>query len=262
MSDEDITGLFEPIDHGGVADEVVEQIETLVLSGILKQGARLPAERELSEALNVSRPKLREALKRLEADGLVVTRHGEGTIIAPLVGKALSPALTNLYARNATALADYHEYRRAQEGFAAALAAERATAVDREIIAGVLERLDAATTAGDLAGAQAADIDFHAAIVDSSHNTMLIHMMASVFELTQRGVFYNRDFLHSLEGSSKALLAQHHAIAEAVFARDPEKARQRSDEHIGYVETALRRGREAARRTLVSARLRLASETR
>ena len=141
--------LFEPIDHESVAESVIAQIEDMIAAGILKEGRRLPSERDLAEALNISRPKLREVLQTLEDRGLVISRHGEGTFIAPLIGKAMLPALLALYGRHEPAFFDYLEYRREQEGFAARLAAARATKADRERIEGILQDMERAWTEGD-----------------------------------------------------------------------------------------------------------------
>ena len=57
--------IFEPIDHESVVDTVVGKVETMIVDGVLKDGARLPSEREMADAFGVSRPKLREALQTL-----------------------------------------------------------------------------------------------------------------------------------------------------------------------------------------------------
>ena len=136
------TTLFEPIGHESVADAAVAQIEDLIASGILRQGRKLPSERELAEMLGISRPKLREALKLLEDSGLVVSKHGEGTFVAALTGQAMLPALLALYGRHEPAFFDYLEYRREQECFAAGLAAERATKADKARIESILTELE------------------------------------------------------------------------------------------------------------------------
>jgi len=133
------TAIFEPVGHESLADAVVSQIEDLIASGILKQGRKLPSERDLAEMLRVSRPKLREALQVLEERGLVTTQHGEGTFVAALTGQAMMPALLALYERHEPAFFDYLEYRREQEGFAARLAARRATKADKERISEILD---------------------------------------------------------------------------------------------------------------------------
>ncbi|MGH1417909.1 MAG: FadR/GntR family transcriptional regulator [Hyphomicrobiaceae bacterium] len=260
ISEHNTNAVFDPINHGSVVDHVVDQIETMIVTGILKEGRKLPPEREMADVLQVSRPKLREALKRLEADDLIVVRHGGGTFVGPLVGKAMSPALTELYSRHQGAFFDYLEYRREQEGFAAALAAERATDIDCEIIADILVEMDRAHETNDRKAAQKADMNFHTAIVDSSHNTTLIHMMASIYDLTQKAIFYNRDYLHTLENSAERLLEQHHKIAQAIFDRDPKGAKKAAHDHLDYVERSVRRGYEVAKRKKTSSKMKLMSK--
>lgn len=249
--------IFEPAEHESVADSVVEQIEGLIVSGVLRQGTRLPSERMLTEQLQVSRPKLREALKRLEEKSLIQVRHGGGTFVAQLMGDAMSPALVELYSRHRTAFFDYLEYRREQESFAAAWAAENATDADRDIIAGFLERMERAHDANDAEATKNADIGFHSAIVDASHNSTLIHMMASIYELTRRGVFFNRDYLRSLDGTGKTLLDQHKEIGQAIFNADPEAASAAARSHLDYVEKTFRSSQEKARRQAIANKRRM-----
>ncbi|NCO16711.1 MAG: GntR family transcriptional regulator, partial [Alphaproteobacteria bacterium] len=115
--------VFEQVAVEGVARAVIDQVEGLIVAGVLRSGQKMPAERELAETLGVSRPKLREALADLEARGLIVTRHGDGTYVANLTGAALSAPMVELFARHPQAFFDYLEYRRESEGFAAFLAA-------------------------------------------------------------------------------------------------------------------------------------------
>lgn len=239
---------FDPVGHDLLADAVVEQIELMIVDGILKEGRKLPSERELSEVMGVSRPKLREALQILETRGLVQVRHGEGSFIAPLTGRAMSPALLALYARHGGAFYDYLEYRREQEAFAARLAAERATQSDKDRLRQILAEMVVAWETDDHDASREADFRLHAAVVDASQNTTLIHMMASIYDLTRQGVFYNRDFLRAMDGSGRALLDQHVEIAEAILAGDPDRAERAARVHMDFVETSFRKGQEQARR--------------
>lgn len=251
--------LFEPIGHESVADAAVAQIEDMIAAGILKEGRKLPSERDLAEALNISRPKLREALKTLEERGLVITRHGEGTVIAPLTGKAMLPALLALYGRHEPAFFDYLEYRREQEGFAARLAATRATKADKERISGIVDNLKEAWESKDAEASRENDFLLHTAIVDASQNATLIHMMTSIYDLTRQGVFYNRDFLRTIDGTGKALLDQHIEIGEAIIAGDPDRAERAAVEHMDFVEASFRTGLEQQRRESLAEKRRLLS---
>ncbi|MBC7311348.1 MAG: GntR family transcriptional regulator, partial [Rhizobium sp.] len=133
MTDKD-EGLFAQISHSRTASEVVQQIEMLILDGVLRDGDRLPGERDLAQDLDVSRPILREALKELEARGLLVSHHGGGTYVADIIGQVFSKPITELISRHARATRDYLEYRRELEGLTAELAARRATDTDQALL--------------------------------------------------------------------------------------------------------------------------------
>jgi GntR family transcriptional repressor for pyruvate dehydrogenase complex len=254
------TTLFEPIGHESVAEAAVAQVEDLIASGILRQGRKLPSERELAEMLGISRPKLREALKVLEDRGLVTTKHGEGTFVSALTGQAMLPALLALYGRHEPAFFDYLEYRREQERFAARLAAERATNADKDRIKKILKDMEAAWKAQDDEADRRADHALHSAIVDASQNATLIHMMASIYELTKQGVFYNREFLKSIDGSGKTLFDQHTRLGRAVIEGDGVAAEEAAVKHIDFVEESFRIGIERQRREVLAEKRRLLSE--
>jgi len=228
--------IFERINHAPVADLVVRELEDLIVQGILVEGDRLPSERELAERFEISRPNIRIALKKLEAAGLLSIRHGEGTFVAQLTGNAMEPPLIELYARHGRAFRDYLEYRRAQEGFAARLAAHRATQTDRDEITRHLDELRDAESAGDTERSFEADVRFHVSIVNASHNMMLVHMMTSIYDLTRRGVFYNRSQLRAKAGAGEQLLQQHEAIAAAVLGGDAAAAEREAQTHLDFVE--------------------------
>lgn len=244
----EIEKLFDRIPHESVVDLVVNQIEDMIVQGVLREGSRLPSERELSERLDVSRPKVRDALKRLESYGLIHVRHGEGTFVAKLSGQAMAPALIDLFARHGLAFYDYLEYRREQEAFAARLAAERATPADHANIKEQIAALERAQAENKPELAAKADVKFHAAVVNASHNVTLIHMMASIYELTRRGVFYNRSYLRTIDGTGERLLEQHKEIADAILAGDAAGAEAAARSHLDFVEQSFRVGEDRDRR--------------
>ncbi|RVT85732.1 FadR family transcriptional regulator [Rhodobacteraceae bacterium CCMM004] len=250
--------LFDPIASESVVDLVAAQIEGMIVQGILKEGMRLPSERDLSERFDVSRPKVRDALKRLEGQGLLHVRHGEGTFIARLTGEAMAPALIDLYARHGQAFYDYLEYRREQEAFAARMAAQRATPSDRAAIEALVDELEAAQADNDPARSEVADVTFHGAIVNASHNAMLIHMMRSIYDLTRRGVFYNRRYLRTIDGTGEMLLDQHRQIARAVLDGDPAEAERAARDHLDFVEQSFRAGQVREEREAFARKRKLA----
>lgn len=244
--------IFEPVDVDSVSEAVVSQIESLIISGVLKSRQKLPSERELSDLVKVSRPKVRDAIKVLEDRGLLSVRHGEGTFIADLTGAALSPAMVNLYSRHADAFFDYLEFRRELEGYAAFLAAQRATDQDRKIISDIIARMEAAHLNDDPHEEAEIDVMLHSAVADAAHNSMLVHVMGSIYELMRRGVFYNRAQLYRQAGSRDKLLAQHKAIANGILNADPQAAGQAAEAHIEFVRASFSMGATETARSRVA----------
>lgn len=244
--------VFSRIEHSSTAHEVVQQIEVLILEGVLRTGDRLPGERELSRQFDVSRPILRDALKALEQHGLIVTRHGGGTYVADVIGEVFARPVMDLIAANAKAAADYMEYRRAVEAVAAELAARRATDDDRALLAAIMARMEAAHAKGDFAEEASIDVEFHSAIGECAHNIILLHTLRSCYRLLSDGVFQNRLTIFSLPGARDALLTQHRAIYEAVVSGNPEAARAASARHIDFVEKAMGEAEKSDDRRRVS----------
>ncbi|MEM6479018.1 MAG: FCD domain-containing protein [Pseudomonadota bacterium] len=250
---------FEKIHAEKLADAVIAQVELLILRGILRPGERLPAERDLAERLGVSRPSLREALLLLQENGLVETRAGAGVFVADVLGNAFSPALIRLFERHDEAVFDYLAFRRDLEGLAAERAAKLASDTDLAVIAAVMEKMEEAHKKRTGDAEAALDAEFHLAIIEASHNTVMLHMMRSMFALLREGVFYNRQIMFKQRTTRDNLLAQHRAINEALQRREASEARQAVIMHLSYVESCLRDHRLALRNEGI-ARQRLAHE--
>ncbi len=250
--DLDAADLYGPVRHARTADEVVARIERLILDGVLRDGDRLPGERDLARRLDVSRPILREALKVLEGRGLLISQHGGGTFVADIVGQVFSEPLIDLISRHGQARQDYLEYRRALEGMTAAFAAERATEDDRAHLAGIIARMRAAHGLDDYERELEADIEFHNAIGESAHNIVLLHTMRACYRLLSEGILLNRRMVFAAPGAHDALLSQHEAILSAILERDPDGARRAAERHIDFVIEAARAADRADDRARVS----------
>jgi GntR family transcriptional repressor for pyruvate dehydrogenase complex len=231
---------FRPIQSEKLAAAVVRQIELLILRGILRPGERLPPERELAERLNVSRPSLRDAIGTLQEEGLLTTRAGAGVYVADVLGSAFSPALIQLFARHDTAVFDYLSFRRDMEGLAAARAARHASDTDLAVIQRIFDRMVAAHEKRVPENEAELDAQFHMAIIEASHNVVMLHMMRSMFDLLREGVFYNRQVMFRQRTTRSALLDQHRAINAGLQARDAEAAQAAVEAHLDFVGTALR----------------------
>lgn len=238
MTDKD-AGLFAQITHSRTASEVVRQIELLILQGVLRDGDRLPGERDLALDFDVSRPILREALKELEQRGLLVSQHGGGTYVADIIGQVFSKPIIDLISRHERATRDYLEYRRELEGLTAELAARRASETDLALLARIVEDMKAAHGRGRPEDELAADVEFHNAIGEAAHNIILLHTMRACYRLLSEGIFFNRRAVFAFADARDRLLAQHIAIYEAIAAGDPDRAKQAAQAHIDFVMQAV-----------------------
>ena len=230
---------FQKVTPEKLSGAVTRQIEQLILRGILRPGERLPSERDLAEKLGVSRPSLREAVAELQDKGLVASRAGAGIFVADVLGNAFSPALTRLFADHSEAVFDYVAFRRDLEGLAAERAARLASDTDLKVIAAIHDKMLNAHAQNDPDREARLDAEFHMAIIEASHNVIMLHMMRSMFQLLRDGVFYNRQVIFRQADTRDVLLKQHSAINSAIQARDPEAARRAVENHLNYVKAAL-----------------------
>ena len=230
---------FQKVQPEKLSTSVVRQIELLILRGILRPGERLPAERELSERLGVSRPSLREAISTLQNKGLLTSKAGAGIFVADVLGSAFSQALVQLFAAHDEAVFDYISFRRDMEGLAAERAATLASDTDLQVIQTVFDKMEAAHAKRNPADEAQLDADFHLAIIEASHNVIMLHMMRSMYQLLREGVFYNRTIMFKQRTTRSDLLEQHRDINTALQARDAEGARAAVTAHLDYVEQAL-----------------------
>ncbi len=225
---------FQKIAASKLSKSVVEQIELLILRGVLRPGERLPSERDLADRLGVSRPSLRDALAELEASGLLARRAGAGIFISNDLDSSFPPALTNLFARHDEAVYDYITFRRDMEGLAAERAAQFGSDTDLAVINEIFLKMEKAPEG------QGADLDsdFHMAIIEASHNVLMVHMMRAMYDLLKQGILYNRQVVVQITNTRMDLLEQHRAINDALQTRDPKAARTAIEAHMDFVAQA------------------------
>jgi len=214
----------------GSTEQVIAHVRTLIESGSLKPGGRLPAERELAVNIGVSRPTVRAGLRALAAMGVVQSRHGSGTYIPAGPPKLGSEPLSFLAALHGFTREEMFEARRIFEVGAAGLAAERAT---HEHLATISEEV--ASLFASLADPQAFlvhDIRFHRAVAAASANPIVASVVGMVSNLyyTQRRETATRATEQNLRDAAD----MHRRIYQAIRAKDPRAARHVMDEHLAH----------------------------
>ncbi len=223
-----------------LSDRIAHQIETMIADGGLQAGERLPAERQLAERLGISRPSLREALKKLASKGLLTTRQGGGTYVQKSLDAGISDPLLALLQQQPESRFDVLEVRHALDGQAAYYAALRATDEDRYRIQKAYEHmLDLHHNSDDPLDEALADAAFHLSITEASHNIVLLHVMRSLFTVLQKSIKHNLDKLYTIPKVFEPLSRQHEALMRAVITGDPEAARHAAQDHMVFVEESL-----------------------
>lgn len=216
------------------------QLEQLILDGGLAPGQKLPSERQLAFRLGVSRALVREALHELQGRGVIRTHHGKGSFVASILPGTPeaddSSALMHLYSGHSRTLYDLLEVREQLEGQAAHLAAQRATNMDRVRITRAFERLG---ETDPLSNAEP-DHGFHQAIVEASHNPVLVHILNGLKKMMLLTVQASVANLNPREELRQTIMKQHRRLHRAVLSGRAEAAQKAAASHVRFVITSLR----------------------
>ncbi len=212
------------------SDVLAERLKQEILGDGYKLGAALPTERELVSTTGLSRGSVREALRILEAQGLVHTRAGRygGTTVSQPTANHLASHI-NLYAKGrSVTLSALVEVRLALEPMVAALAAERRTDEDLATLHAIAARIDWAAD-NDLTAFLEENVNWHDAIAAASHNDLLHAFATSVsglmFEASQIKEFASAEVRERVRHA-------HARILEAIEAGDAELARNRVERDV------------------------------
>ena len=215
-------------------ESIVEQFHTLIQDGSLEHGVKLPSERVLAEQLKVSRSSVREAIRTLELQGLVVSKHGSGTFVNTQSLDAVTTLMTSSLGVGLDALEaqlhDIFEVRHLLEPQLAALAAQRATPEDVERLSSILVEQQRQIMEGET-GVDA-DTKFHFALATATHNTALVKVVSAVEDVLRQ----SRDQTLQQPGRSQRSLDSHRDILDMVRAGDHMGARSAMEHHLTAVE--------------------------
>lgn len=223
---------FEPLVTESLAKQIAENIREAIINGSLKVDERLPTEEELAARFEVSRPTIREALKRLAAQHLIRSRRGPtgGTFVnrpsQDEVRLNLTNAMTLLVGMGEFNLTDIAETRQGLETLCCRLAAERRT--DAHLVALAVEldiQRDPKLSDVDFC---ASDVRFHRVLADATDNALLKFIVLTVIDALQpvanMVVYQFRE--------RQRLVSQHESILAALQARDADSAIAALNEQI------------------------------
>lgn len=196
--------------EGSRADFVQEKIREAIQAGRYAPGARI-RETEVAEWLEVSRTPVREALRRLESEGILTFVSWRGVVVAEL---------------DRQQVAELYAMREILEGAAAGLAARHIGEAEIDLLEQLLER--AAETGDDAEKCAALNRKFHEVIYAAAHNRYLVQTLNTL----RNALALLRGTTFALEGRAEAAQREHRAILKAIEARDAKAAERTARDHI------------------------------
>lgn len=212
----------------GLADRIYSDILNSIMEGEFKEGDRLLTEHALAERFATSRPTVREALARLRADGIIVTRRGSGTT----VGRRPDPDVRRFAPLETLSdIRRCYEFRVVTEAGAAELAAQKAD--DSDILA-IQQAFDELERVVETQGIGAKDdFAFHLAIARASKNQFFITVLSFIEEqvVFSMNLSRNLSLVKTIE-RQRLVQAEHLEVLEAIRARDPARAGRAMRAHL------------------------------
>lgn len=216
-----------------ISEQVFDKIQNLILRGVLRSGEQLKSERELGEIMEVSRPTIRAAIKKLVDRGLVENRQGSGTYVASLEKSITQNPLRAYIDKDETTLLDILDVRLALECHAASIAAQRASGEDIELLFTHNNEMRKRIENGELGLSE--DLRFHMCLAFATKNPLQIHLMKNLYEFLHFGIEESLKALYRDPEHLSRILRQHQAVAEAIRSHDSQKAAEAMSRHITFL---------------------------
>ena len=226
---------FKPVPRRRAFEDVIVQVEEAIADGRIGPGDRLPPERELAGQLHVSRASVREALRVLEAFGVVTSRQGRGADAGSIVTAGDRNGLAGLLRIYTllmkVPLSDLVDLRTAIESMTAAAAAERRAGERLAELAAAMADVEDRDRFLEL------DTGFHVELARASGNALAPLLMEALRETIAEKMRVAFREVHDWPATRARIAADHQALAEAIAAGDAERAARTVTEHIrGFYE--------------------------
>lgn len=223
---------------------VLHHIEEQILSGQLTTDAALPPERDLATQLGVSRAAVREALRTLQAQGLITSQVGAGPQSGTRISNQHSPALAKVLQMHVALgqfpIDDIVETRVMLERRNAELAAANATGDDLARLGDLLASMESPYM--DLEEFNPLDTAYHVAIAELGRNELIIVLLTAVRQALALLIRHASEQMDDWQGFRRDLIRQHRRVFEAIASRDASRAADLIEEHIRTAYTILPMG--------------------
>ncbi len=212
------SSLNTPVQQGSVVLHVIERIKEALLNKELRPGDFLPSETELAKNLGVGKTSIREAVKMLQALGIVEVKRGQGTVIRPTPGEEFVNSMIFQFIVQDGEAHDIVELRIMFELAYTEMAMQKATEEDMQKIQETHHRLMSDIHQGTQSAED--DLAFHRAILESTHNPFVIWIGEAILQL------FKATMSKAMNSNPQRTLHYHQGIIEAFCERDEQKLRQ------------------------------------
>ncbi|MBR46213.1 MAG: hypothetical protein CMM31_07000 [Rhodospirillaceae bacterium] len=219
--------------RGSLGEAAFERLRDGIAGGKWAPGERLPSERALAERLAISRPALREAVKRLEGEGLIDIRPRRGLFVRAASTDGFGDSFERLIGTDFDRVNELLELRRVLEHRSAYLAAEYATPEDIAELTEIYADVERAIATGGTG--EDADARFHCAIAKAAGNTVLTHLMATLHGALDKASRLLALRLMQSDHYRDGMFELHARIFDAIRAHDPKAASEAMDAHFDFV---------------------------
>jgi GntR family transcriptional repressor for pyruvate dehydrogenase complex len=230
---------YAPIERRKVYELIAEQLLAQISERRLRPGDPLPTERELTQLYRAGRSSVREALRMLESQGVIVAADG-GSFAVAGYANPLNSSLQLLLTMDQATMVDVYEYRRILECEAAALAAVRHDDTHLLLMDDAIEAMVAGLEGTGPERAELyidGDLRFHLAIAEATRNGVILHTMRALRELIRLALMS----IFVVPESPERSFEQHRAIRSAIAERDADRARGEMRDHLVRVESDIHR---------------------
>ncbi|WP_282122430.1 FadR/GntR family transcriptional regulator [Algibacter mikhailovii] len=220
-----------------LADQLHDQLLDWIISGILKEGDKIPSENELCKSFQVSRPIVREAILKLQEEDLVATKKGIGTFVLDSPLKDLSKYVS---AQDVSDILESHEVRIALEAESAALAALRRSPEQLVVIKNAQLAMRKDFEESNLS--IQADYEFHIGIAQATNNDIFVQLLENLHIGLRKTMAIGQELSRERVKSkispdrNNQVLEEHQRIIDAIEIQDQEAARFAMRYHISKIK--------------------------
>lgn len=215
--------------------KVIDYIKNQIRVGNLKIGNKLPAERELSELLGVSRNSVREAIRTLDIMGVISSQQGAGNYLTGNFENSLMESLSMMFLLKQTDYQEISQLRRALEMQALLLAVDNITDEEIEKIKNIIAQLEQKSEADNVI----LDKQLHYNIALASKNILIINILDALSEILDHFIVDLRREIQSSDEGKIVLNEAHYGMVESLIKRDKKLAYESINKHFGIIDEKL-----------------------